>query len=764
MERPDWTKEENHIIELIYSNQEANDKLVLEICKNISSTNNLLGHLIGVMISTDHEYIRKDYFEFLKEDIEFELLNKNWEAVTGMGINLNLPFLSEVFPKNSIPNLAYTYFKRTAWSAAEFLICDDGSHPNRREVFNFYTRSFQEFNHSLNLTGFTKSEIEEVIESKKDFGFGLSTISLNGINLKDLPKNINLRNGTVMITNCTPNTFPKEIFDFPKMNSLNIEKMNLGEIPNDWSGLPYLGSLCFDENNHVFENFDFLDSLPNIRYLEIGSNKIAHPFCLIVDKKIPIHGKLIFNSFEHFENLEQKPYLAQPDKFLIKMGHALAKAKIDEKDKKQYFQKFAQVSKIQEIEGLKLSDFIKLLSVNLKAIKNTGLLKIAAIAQDSIKQFPLKKDSLILVLGGFKFKETKEILKDLNIPTTTKKGSDFTHILIGKKPIVFPGIDELKNGIITEQLIRNIYESKNPKFLQEQVKNNDNTSLPKIKELLFSNDKSSALVGLEMLKSGGVPEDFLTTLLILQKTTEALEVRRSCRKILQKNAPSDWQPLISNRLEFKGITGKFREQDIRKKLKKIGEETSVSLATLFSLSLFQEYKKGLQYALFHNSYSSDFRKILLQELVSGEVFNYSDGLRFKMWRWYEHDSIRRPKVKEIFPFPNDVLNEFPNIKELNFHNCKFHTLPDEIIDFKSVSKINLNYNFLKNLPDCFSEFQNLEHLDLSMNKFEKLPEVIGELKSLKTLDLRKNRVNYGFQKLIISASLKSKLANCKILH
>lgn len=761
MERKDWTDKEFKIEKLMLSPDPANDRLVLELVESLGVKEKMIGSLIGCFLSIQNEIIGNKYGDYLKKYINSQKIIELWNSLFMYDGTLVFDNLAEHIPAKYHAEMNYIYFKRTGKSYQTFLKVDSHEHPHRKDAFKAFLTSAVQNIHYVNIPNLSNEEIDEYLETTT-----LSNQNLRGyfygIDVEVLSK-FKFNFTGLDLEKCSFNGFPEQIFNYPNLHSLSITNSDLTYIPKDWNSVKNLYRIIFHENNFVFKDFDFAQPLSSLQELHLGSNKIWHPFSLINKKRLPLS---ICNDFETLHPFEIKsnntPFKAEYD-VILKLAAALGKTKFSKKQKEDFFLKFSNTRNFEALPDLSLSEFVLLLNVNFSKIKNKCLSEIAIKAEDDLKKNPLSESSTILILGSLNSKETKAILNEMKIPFSKNNEEGFTHILVGKNPIPFEDFDNTDAAFLTEQKLKNIFEKEKPKFIQEAVVAGDKNINQNIEELLNSEDPSSQMVALEMLRTGGIPEILFLPLLTLAKTSKSKEITKISKKLLKENAPGTWAAAINDRQQFYRLERKFKESEIGKMLKKIADLGSPNAAILLSISLFKKYGKGLQYAIYNATKNSDIRKFTLVQLIKDDCFEYSSGLRFNMWRWYEHD---QPGIKNriILPsFPNDILKDFPNIKELNFHNCRFQKLPPEFVDFKSVSKIDLSYNFLTDLPDCLSEFQSLEHLDLSMNSFPVLPEVLGELTSLKTLTLKKNRVTMAFRKPIISPALQSKLKNCKII-
>jgi len=64
-----------------------------------------------------------------------------------------------------------------------------------------------------------------------------------------------------------PTGFPDFIFQFKYLTKLTLHLHPEIVVPNDWSALDALSILAFSKDGPVFQNIDFLDAMPSLKYL-----------------------------------------------------------------------------------------------------------------------------------------------------------------------------------------------------------------------------------------------------------------------------------------------------------------------------------------------------------------------------------------------------------------------------------------------------------------------------------------------------------------
>ena len=219
---------------------------------------------------------------------------------------------------------------------------------------------------------------------------------------------------------------------------------------------------------------------------------------------------------------------------------------------------------------------------------------------------------------------------------------------------------------------------------------------------------------------------------------------------------------IDDKLLFKNIAKKAKEQDLYKKLLKIQATIGFELAALLSTLLFQQYEKGLRYLVLHKTLSEEWKKKVSDILVTDGHFNFSRGLGFKNWKGVPKSELTLFPYKMKFPFPTEAL-KYHTIESIDLHNTKLTSMPKGLKEFKDLKKIDLSFNMFKTISPQFKALEKLEFLDLSYNTFENFPVNIIKLPKLKQVDLRNNRVNYNYNSLIIPDEVKAAMPHCEIL-
>ncbi len=385
------------------------------------------------------------------------------------------------------------------------------------------------------------------------------------------------------------------------------------------------------------------------------------------------------------------------------------------------------------------------------------------IAQSlNIEKKLLSKRAVVFINGTTSWKKTeiKEKLEAIGLKYATKYSKKVTHVLIGKNPYLFD-IQRNDFQILIENFLQTYLSQSAPDFLEQAEKEGDTEMADNVMEFLNSEDAASVLVGLEMLKTGGVPERILPTLLVLQKSYDDAKVRGAAKKLLERYGPPRWLPLLNSRLIFKSIGKGGKETDNYNRLLKLEKEVSTEVASELSLLFYKKYKRGLRFLVKRGAKSGSFHQQAFAAMYENGLLNLSSGVGYTDWRlrdnlnnYYGSTSM----INMSISFPKNI-NDLGEIREIDLHNVKVKALPKGITQFVDLEKMDASFNGLKSLPQGLKKLAKLEELDLSQNEFTSFPDRVVELTSLKKLDLR----NQKTKKLEIPASVQEALPNCEIL-
>jgi len=391
--------------------------------------------------------------------------------------------------------------------------------------------------------------------------------------------------------------------------------------------------------------------------------------------------------------------------------------------------------------------------------------KLMTLIDDKIaankNETPLTKGSVVYITGKPRAKKTdlKKQAAELGIQLATKYSDKVTHVIVGMASQDYEILKDKTYTPLTGNDLQRLFADTQPQFLKENLAGEKSPELVEnLSELLKSPEIVNVKVGLEMIKSGGMPTQILEPLLVVQKTTTDAKIRKLAAELLEIHAPAEWKSLIRDRLSFKAVDNPRKsEVEIRKQFRAIAKRANPTIAGKFSCMMFRQKGRGLRYAL-TAGLKKEIKKEAYKLLLKDNHFDFSKGLAFN----------ERPKSKDhydIYNLPQSSVAlpvlalELDTIHSLNLTNCRYDyfSLKEKITQFKDLKHLNFSINELSRLPDYFAELKNLETIDFSYNDFTYFPTILSQLPNLKKIDFTGNK---NFE---IPESFKSSHPNCEIL-
>ncbi|MDJ1494948.1 hypothetical protein QNI19_18565 [Cytophagaceae bacterium DM2B3-1] len=544
------------------------------------------------------------------------------------------------------------------------------------------------------------------------------------------------------------------------LRKLSISYTSLKHVPADWSKMTKLESVSLDNNQ--IEDFHFTFSIPELQGVVISNNPIRDQWFILDAKKalpISMYGSFWSSVFVKGFNLEDK----------ITFYKAIAKSDLDREDKKWFMIEIDQQRVLHVPDVWPIYRMFQGLCIPHKRLLDKLQQKLLdhKLNNDSVKAMQAGK---VWLCGDFTEKKTaiKEKLGKIAVPLTTQFDVDVTHIVIGKKPTdLWPVFQDNSYQFLLESQLYQILKEidSEEKFLVQEEVTGGQQMAAGLRRLLTSKDDSSVLLGLEMLKAGGVPSNIIDELLLVQKTSSDAKVRAEAKKLLLTQGSVEWVQVLNDKQSFTNLET-TKEKDVRTKLEKMAKSVSRERVAEFGLLLFSHYQKGLSYILVHFKHGGPQRIKALKALTQGDHFDFHIGVGYNNWKLEKPESVILSPVKTGIKFPFDHP-EAAKIRIINLHNTKFATIPKEIAVFENLEELDCSANSLKSLPEEIGKLTKLKRLDLSLNRFDSLPTGILKLTNLEWLDLRYNNdsVFKDGEKSIVKLpeNFKELLPNCEVL-
>jgi hypothetical protein len=262
--------------------------------------------------------------------------------------------------------------------------------------------------------------------------------------------------------------------------------------------------------------------------------------------------------------------------------------------------------------------------------KTTTVLQTLDINKEALINF--KSGANVYLMGTFSQdkNDIKNQLNWLNINTLSTFNDAVTHLIIGSKPKDIADFYTTENPpyLLEHQLYAALQEvGKEDKFLVQEAAVGESQMTEGVKQLLQSNDAISISLGLEMLKTGGVPADILDDLIVLNKTFNDAKIRTECKKILELNCTDEWVNIIKDKQLFVDIA-LAKNKDIRDKLEKMTKSVDKKHVHLLAMLFFNYFEKGINFSLANFGLHATERVAALNALTKGDFFDFFKGVGY----------------------------------------------------------------------------------------------------------------------------------------
>ncbi len=446
------------------------------------------------------------------------------------------------------------------------------------------------------------------------------------------------------------------------------------------------------------------------------------------DLLLSLHPKCSFVGEEYSNNYHNS------------LGLALGKTTFSLEEKKFFYNKLNLQQNYLNYYSFSRKELLQLTMVSHTKFQKELFLKLEKQAIQDLEKNPLNGSIKIAVLGTTNTKkaEYKELFNAINLTFHTKLQEDTTHIVLGKKIKDYESISDEVTWVTEKDILAFINKQNTPFLLEDDINTQDKDN---IRELLEASDEDTVLLGLEMLSKGGVPEELLLDLLLLQKTSAFKKVKTKARKLLIANGTKAHEELVTDRSRF---TSTKSERDLTKHLEMWhGKAPSISILD-FALKYHKQTQKGLNFIFKYLDYNSPLRNEFLNKFKKGKKIDLNDMLlKDVIYAVDEYYTKYFDAVEEHIP---EEVFEMADLESLSLKGFCLEHFPSETLDLINLKKLDLSYNNIKKLPQDISKLVNLEHLILDENELEGIPVELKGLTALKTLSIKGNRESCEYKK------------------
>lgn len=522
--------------------------------------------------------------------------------------------------------------------------------------------------------------------------------SITSINLGYNHQITNIRNGLKQLAQQVPNLtylnlrtmklkfFPTEIFQFKKLQILDLTHNQFEEIPEE------------------------ITELPDFKQLILGNRS-----CFPDTKEL----MKVVTYFPQFAELERKMALS----FSLNDGKDWANPDY-------------------------VNSFINLLNHPIATIRIKALNQLEKLNINAFQSSPLTPQSRLAFAGKThgQLREIKGKLKALSIPIDSKVNEKTTHILIGEKPA--KKTESLLNStaiFLTETQLNNFLIEENQLYLVEK----DNPDIGQnLQDLLNSPDPVNQDLAINMMKSGGVAPNLIPDLFLIYQYPNDAKQKKEAADLLKRFASKELREKLARPYYFgkkRGTELVKRIQSVCENTELDMAETSYAIfkKTGYNREYLLENgdaKIRLEVLKSLMNQSDKLRltvpiKEVINELVQIENLRELAIVQSKTPSFpQEIAQLRHLKslelsFQELINIPDDFTH-FPKLESLKLFNCNLSKLPIVITTISSLKTLDLTSNRLKELPEEIANLTELEELNIGWNGFKSFPKILLELPKL----------------------------------
>lgn len=499
-----------------------------------------------------------------------------------------------------------------------------------------------------------------------------------------------------LVNNNQLQKLPETIGNLSNLSNLDFSYNQLKDLPDIFTNLSQLNKLNL-QYNQLVRLPESMKSLTNLWNANIEGNKFVEGGIIPVlywnaGHNIQMRDTELFHILHRYEYRD--------------FFKAIKKAESSH----EYRGSFYQLLKKKYTNTLiPIRHLIEAVNIKFKHLQNHALDYIKEFYSPKLRENPLQEGSEIVILGKVSFNknEVKKRLKDHGLTTALKIKKTTTHVVLGKEIAKFEGIEQEGLTFLTDISLNDFLEKKEDTYL----KGADDSLKSDVKEMLLSKSEDTIALALEMLKQGGVDQDYITALFLIFKNPALNKKSRNIAKnFLQIHASESLKAQLSSRsVIFKdGINEDTLSWNIKSYFK--NEEENYIDTKLVGQYISEWTGNGYRY------WFSQLTENETLEIINQQI---RDNPKFVLRRSYFFDT--------------KILLQCTSARNVSFGESYLNNVPEELRNFKELRSLNLSESRIKELPNWFSELTNLETLYISENNIKEFPEVLTNMPNLKTI-------------------------------
>ncbi len=539
---------------------------------------------------------------------------------------------------------------------------------------------------------------------------------------------------TLVAHNNRLKSLPETIGELTELESLDLHKNQLTQLPDAFAKLTKLRFLSL-QGNKLTDLPPSMRRLESLEQLQLASNKI---------KGMP---EVVFHL-----RLQDATGLPGPRarklKDRLKLIRGCHQANLDVEAIKRVYDLYLGKDVDREVtfEALKVPQF-----------GDEVLAEIFTWPESGLKDHPLRKGSVITFEGKSSMKKTeaKSKLEEIGLGYSPKIKKGVTHVVLGRSPKDVKGLAQGKHAFISEQELVSFLETFEERFLLEEEAAQEG-AVGNVEELLRSEDDASVALGLEVLESGGVPDEVMTELFIIAKLSPKKKLKAKARRLIDLHGSQGVRAAVKDRRKLLSDAHKA-EKLTEEALNAYGRSYPSLDWVRVAYELIRLRGRGFRFLYDRTKPGHPLRDRALRGLLKNGVIDFGGA-------FMGYTPHYRNAYAYYFPpaFPIEVV-EWPGVVELRLQGCAFGQLPPEIGQMTGLRRLDLASNQLTDLPEALADLTGLEDLNLSDNQLKEVPEVLARLTSLQRLNIRNNRRGTEDVPLTAPPELREALPNCQIL-
>ncbi len=523
--------------------------------------------------------------------------------------------------------------------------------------------------------------------------------------------------------------FEDNITGFHNLNHLSIQNNQLTTRPSSLANISNLNYLQCDDNKistlpNIFDQFESLQSLylENNKLTELPSsllegykNTISALYLDQNDFQVSLFKVFFSQSYEELTLPNLGEEILSTRKTFNKL---INKKKINAKDRVLFYHILS--TPIDKLETLPFESFFKALQTGFHPLQNNVLSYLHKGWKDKLKDSPFHEKSHVAVLGKVNFNkmEFRKRLKKIGITYTTKITDKTTHVIIGKDIIDYKNFDHKGLVFLPDQALQEYLNKVDALYLNNIKTPTD--EVEHVKSFLISIDENSVNIGLEMLKTLGIPKDIITELFLVHKNTLlSTKVRNKAKKFLLLNCSDQLKENLANH-NRSAVISKQGIYYAYYNLKDLTLNTELDL------------KKIIDYVTLHlKQYYQPLAKLLKDPK---DNFQYIKGM-------LEHHHDEDIHIDSIHLVDASMIFELPKkyIKKLTINSIEdYNLIQDKLYTLSALEYLSFGSLGLSSLPPKFEQLQQLKELILFENQFEKFPQEIENMVNLRSIHISSN--------------------------